>query len=60
MKKAEKELHKKAMSKKALRDYYKRNRITNNMNTGTRTHKSKQDYNRKDNQKVIEKELKDA
>ncbi len=53
------ELMKKGMSKKALREYYKAQRVVNGMNTGTRTHKTAKDYNRRDNQRVIAKALKE-
>lgn len=53
-------MRKKSMSKKALAQYNKAQRVMDCMNTGTRTHKSKKDYNRRDNQRVIAKALKEC
>lgn len=40
------EQRKKSMSKKAFEEYQKAQRVCVGFNTGTRTHKSKKDYNR--------------
>lgn len=40
------EQRKKSMSKKAFEEYNKAQRVRASFNTGTRTHKSKKDYNR--------------
>lgn len=54
------ELRKKGMSKKALADYYKAQRVVDNMRTGTITHKSKKDYDRKASKKDLQKLVKSA
>ena len=41
-----KELLKKGMTKKALRERHSAQRVLVGMNTGTRTHKTAKDYNR--------------
>lgn len=43
----DKELLKKQMSKKKLKELYKQRRVKINMNTGTRNMKSKKDYDKK-------------
>lgn len=62
MSKAERieELRKKGMSKKALARYYKAQRVIDNMRTGTITHKSKKDYDRKANKRDTKRLAEDA
>lgn len=45
------------MTKKEKRIQNNSNRVFFNMNTGTRTHKTKKDYNRKENKKICRKAL---
>ena len=48
------EQRRKSMSKKAFEEYNKAQRVCVGFNTGTRTHKSKKDYNRKEKHKNAE------
>lgn len=43
------------MTKKQKKAQNNTNRVFIYMNTGTRTHKTKKDYNRKENKKFVEK-----
>lgn len=45
------------MTKKQRKEQNNSNRVFFNMNTGTRTHKTKKDYNRKENKKICRKAL---
>lgn len=40
-------------NKKAVKEWNKKQRVLVPFNTGARTHKSKKDYNRKDNKVVL-------
>lgn len=44
-------------NKKAKKAQDKKNRVAVPFNTGTRTHKSKRDYNRQENKKILKKML---
>lgn len=44
---------KKSMTKKEFMEFNKSQRVNVMWNTGTRTHKSKKDYNRQKNKKVV-------
>ncbi len=46
------------MTKKQEKEKNKQNRVFIPMNTGTRTHKSKKDYNRKEGKKICKNALK--
>lgn len=48
------------MTKKQEKEKNKQNRVFIPMNTGTRTHKSKKDYNRKENKKIAENGIRNA
>lgn len=50
-----KELLKKGMTKKALREHHSVQRVLVSMNTGTRTHKTVKDYNRQRTKQEIKK-----
>lgn len=56
MNKKEEILYKKQYGNKALKEYYKKQRVTNNMNTGTRDMKSNKDYNRAANKRITDKD----
>ena len=45
------------MTKKEKKNQNNMNRVFFNMNTGTRTHKTKKDYNRKENKKICRQAL---
>ena len=47
---------KRTMTKKAYKEWLKTQRTLVLMNTGTRTHKSKKDYNRQEAKRAIQKE----
>ena len=46
------------MTKKQKKEQNNSNRVFFNMNTGTRTHKTKKDYNRKENKQIWENMVK--
>lgn len=54
------ELRKKGMSKKALAKYYKAQRVIDSMRTGTITHKSKKDYDRKASKRDVKRLAQDT
>lgn len=54
------QLMKKSMSKRGLREYHKAQRVVNSMNTGTRTHKTAKDYNRRESKREVRKMLKEC
>ena len=47
------------MTKKQKKAQNNTNRVFIYMNTGTRTHKTKKDYNRKENKKICRKALRE-
>ena len=52
-----KEREEEKMTKKKKKVQNNTNRVFIYMNTGTRTHKTKKDYNRKENKKICRKAL---
>ena len=48
---------KKSMTKKEMKEYFKRQRVTNDMNTGTRTHKTDKYPTRQARKNELRKEV---